>query len=97
MNINDTTAVGSYPSGASPYGALDMAGDVFEWVADWISTTYYQNSPSNDPKGPESGDSHGDRGGSWKDEEWYVRSAYRGWDARVYGGDDIGFRCAAAP
>ena len=39
--VGDTTRVGSYPAGASPYGVLDMAGNVAEWVADWYSDTYY--------------------------------------------------------
>jgi formylglycine-generating enzyme required for sulfatase activity len=42
----DTTPVGSYESGKSPYGLYDMAGNVWEWVSDWYDETYYQNSPS---------------------------------------------------
>jgi formylglycine-generating enzyme required for sulfatase activity len=43
--VGDTTQVGSYPTGASPYGALDMAGNVFEWVHDWFDDYYYSDSP----------------------------------------------------
>jgi len=56
--------VGSFPSGASPYGALDMAGSVFEWVADWYSPTYYSSSPTSNPTGPASGTNHVIRGGT---------------------------------
>jgi formylglycine-generating enzyme required for sulfatase activity len=47
-----TTDVGSHLEGASPYGALDMAGSVREWVADWYDHEYYQDSPGNNPLGP---------------------------------------------
>lgn len=57
--------VGSYPNGASPYGALDMAGNVWEWVADWYDAAYYQNSPSSNPLGPASGTYRVSRGSSW--------------------------------
>jgi formylglycine-generating enzyme required for sulfatase activity len=44
MTVKATTAVGSYPSGASPYGVHDMAGNVWEWVADWFDATYYTSA-----------------------------------------------------
>ncbi len=47
--VGDTTEVGKYPNGASPYGAFDMAGDVWQWTADWFNPTYYQSSPSSNP------------------------------------------------
>jgi serine/threonine-protein kinase len=73
----DTTAVGSYPSGASPYGALDMAGNVWEWVADWYDANYYKNSPARNPTGPTSGQSRVVRGGSWGSSATSVRAAAR--------------------
>jgi formylglycine-generating enzyme required for sulfatase activity len=89
-----TAPVGSYPAGASPYGALDMAGNVWEWVADWYDSGYYAASPESNPKGLASGDERVLRGGSWDSNEAYVRAANR---AR-YPPDgttlNVGFRCA---
>ena len=66
--VGDTTEVGRYPNGASPYGALDMAGSVWEWVNDWYDKDYYPNSPRANPQGATSGSSCGG-GGSWGDNQ----------------------------
>ncbi len=93
-NKGDTTAVGSYPSGASPYGALDMAGNVGEWVADWWGETYYQNASAQNPQGPSSGIDRVLRGGSWNDDRRSVRAADRSKNAPGNGYLRFGFRCA---
>jgi serine/threonine-protein kinase len=92
-----TVEVGSLPKGASPYGALDMAGNVWEWVADWYDAGYYSKSPAENPGGPASGEYRVLRGGSWLYIEGGVRSA----DRRGYSPDDasnhfFGFRCASS-
>ncbi len=107
----DTTRVGSFPTGASPFGALDMAGNVWEWVNDFYSPTYYGNAPSQNPQGPTAG-VNGPRkvirGGSWADPYKELRVSNRGYalapdltadsKSAAYMGeanDKIGFRCAA--
>jgi formylglycine-generating enzyme required for sulfatase activity len=93
-SVGDTTKVGKYPNGASPYGALDMAGNVEEWVADWYDSSYYDKSPIFNPPGLASGTDRVLRGGAWDVSVISVRSAYR------FGADPsvtnvfIGFRCA---
>lgn len=91
----DTTRVGSYPSGASPYGALDMAGNVWEWVWDWFGQTYYETTPFRNPPGPSSGSEHVIRGGAWYNKFYYLRTTNRGTSADPHSmGNRIGFRCA---
>jgi formylglycine-generating enzyme required for sulfatase activity len=85
---------GSLPQGASWCGALDMAGNVWEWVSDWWSDDYYARSPAENPQGPESGDVRIGRGGSWYDTAWHVRSAYRkGLSPSSYRIHWVGVRC----
>ncbi len=90
--VGDTTEVGKYPNGASPYGALDMAGEVWQWVNDWYDSNYYSNSPSSDPLGPASGQYRVLRGGTWY--RHLVRSANRDGGAPTDTSDGVGFRCS---
>lgn len=89
-----TSLVGNYPSGTSTYGAVDMAGNAWEWVNDWFSDTYYSQSPTSNPPGPASGEKRVLRGGSWLSDAHNVRSANRGRAAPDTRLGDIGFRCA---
>jgi eukaryotic-like serine/threonine-protein kinase len=97
--VGDTSAVGGYPAGASPYGALDMAGNVWEWVNDWWQSDYYSGSPYSNPPGPTSGTYKVFRGGSWSSDWYYLRVAsrlsyYYVPDVRY---SDLGFRCGLSP
>ena len=95
--IGGTTAVGSYPDGVSPYGMLDMAGNVSEWVADWIDEKYYDYSPLENPQGPSSGTFRVLRGGNFYFTEWGSRSTIR-WGVPPEAKDAyFGFRCALSP
>jgi serine/threonine-protein kinase len=91
--VGDTSRVGSYPSGASPYGVMDMGGNVFEWVNDWYSSNYYSVSPSNNPQGPATGTYRVLRGGSWFYYDDVVRAARRNIVLPDDWFDDSGFRC----
>lgn len=90
----DTAPVGSYPDGVSSYGALDMAGNVWEWTADWYDSEYYQNSPAKNPQGSSSGDARVLRGGSWFNVGFLVRAANRSSFAPSNRDLNVGFRCA---
>jgi len=88
----DTAPVGSYPGGASWCGALDMAGNVWEWVADWYGD--YPSGVQTNPLGPATGDHKVLRGASWNDDSSGVYCAVRLKHGTVYGSDHVGFRCA---
>jgi formylglycine-generating enzyme required for sulfatase activity len=109
--VGDTSRVGSYAIGASPFGALDMGGNVWEWVADYYQPKYYKESPSVNPPGPEDGGLNHlrvIRGGSFQDNLFDLRTSNRGYEVgpnptklpnedAYYGRSSvkIGFRCAS--
>ncbi|MFZ5903220.1 MAG: SUMF1/EgtB/PvdO family nonheme iron enzyme [Chloroflexota bacterium] len=93
----DTAPVDAYPSGASVYGIFNLAGNVWEWVADWYDSSYYANSPYENPPGPSSGEYRAARGGSWSGDGDVLRPAGRGRGVPSYSDDALGFRCALSP
>jgi formylglycine-generating enzyme required for sulfatase activity len=94
--VGDTSEVGSYPLGISGFGALDMAGNVVEWVNDWYADDYYSHSPYENPQGPDSGDFRVLRGGSWSSNSEWLTVASRSW-SQPASLNVIGFRCAFSP
>ncbi len=88
--------VGSYPDGRSPFGAYDMAGNVWEWVADWFGETYYADSATANPLGPDEGTERVVRGGSWFDTGNFTSGLIRFPSAPENADKTIGFRCATS-
>jgi formylglycine-generating enzyme required for sulfatase activity len=95
--VGDTSAVGSYPEGISPYGIYDLAGNVWEWVADWYDANYYTSSPSRNPAGPAMGTRRVLRGGSWYDYEYHLRASLRLRNGPDLWNNYVGFRCSRSP
>ncbi|HSH04871.1 MAG TPA: bifunctional serine/threonine-protein kinase/formylglycine-generating enzyme family protein [Anaerolineae bacterium] len=92
-----TAPVGSFPTGRSWINADDMAGNVWEWVNDWYSDTYYPNSPVTNPTGPTIGASHPLRGGAWSRNIRHTRSSVRVENVSGFVFTATGFRCAQSP
>jgi formylglycine-generating enzyme required for sulfatase activity len=93
-NVNDgfaeTSPVGSYPAGASPFGVEDMAGNVWEWCLDYYES--YKGGERANPRGPQHGTQRVYRGGSWKSRFASLRATSRGYNQPAYASNDVGFR-----
>jgi formylglycine-generating enzyme required for sulfatase activity len=87
-----TSPVGIFPGGKSIYGCFDMAGNVWEWCADWYGSDYYKNSPHKNPIGPKSGTDRVLRGGGCRDIAENVRCADRVVSVPLYRSVCAGFR-----
>src|SRR5262249_49343065 len=83
------TEVGSYRPNA--FGLYDVHGNVWEWCHDFYAQDPYRRVPRLDPRGPDEGTYRLLRGGSWKNEGYYLRSSHRGWSTAD---ERIGFRVA---
>jgi formylglycine-generating enzyme required for sulfatase activity len=88
------TNVGRYEPGKTPDGVYDLAGNLWEWVADWYDPTYYQFSVRDNPKGPSAGPLRALRGGAWNNDSKAIRSSNRAGYAPDARRNDVGFRCA---
>ena len=87
-----TTAVGSFPSGGSPYGVMDMAGNVAEWTSDWFQP--YPGYPGGDGEAQYFGEKYRViRGGGWFSGKQLVRTTERSASSETLASDDVGFRC----
>ena len=96
-NLRGAVPVGSYPFGASPYGILDMAGNVEEWVNDWYDPRYYglPEAGGLNPQGPPSGTQKVLRGGSWATMPFFTRTVHRRSLEPDRQSISAGFRCVA--
>jgi formylglycine-generating enzyme len=76
-------------------GLFDMAGNVYEWIADYYDSTYYARSPTVDPRGPVTGVGHVVRGGGWGYYPSHLRLSFRGvFESEGFWTATVGFRCA---
>jgi formylglycine-generating enzyme required for sulfatase activity len=92
-NPGRVVSVGSYSAGASPYGALDLAGNVQEWVADWYLDKYYASAPNKNPQGPSKGEYRVIRGGSFGSPATQIETTDRKFGIPTMYGRALGFRC----
>jgi formylglycine-generating enzyme required for sulfatase activity len=91
--VGDTDRVGRRPAGQSPYGAFDMAGNVWEWTADWYDANAYRTSLVQDPTGPDSGTLKVLRGGCWVSGASSLRTTCRKPELPNSWAPNVGFRC----
>ena len=86
--------VGDHPLGRSPAGIHDLAGNLYEWVSDWYDDAFYATPPTRNPRGPVEGTTKGQRGGSYINSPYRLRSAFRTKADPTEHDPHVGFRCA---
>jgi len=91
--FSEAAPVGNYPEGASYYGILDMAGNVWEWTHDWFNAGYYQSSSESNPPGPAGGTTRVARGGSWYNPIDGIQTVVRNYYQPIRAYSTLGFRC----
>ncbi len=92
----DTSPVGNYPAGASPYGVMDMSGNVWEWTGTIIKPYPYDPSDGRENLDAPTVDERAWRGGPWKNSAWWMRSTVRYRSVPWYSWETLGFRCASS-
>ncbi len=95
--VGDVAEVGKYNKGVSPFNLFDMAGNVWEWVADWYDDTYYASTPLENPLGPDSGTFRIVRGGAWSNGAGSIRTTTRGRNLPNKSYNYVGLRCVRLP
>ncbi|WP_447975219.1 formylglycine-generating enzyme family protein [Nitrospira sp. Kam-Ns4a] len=89
-----TLPVTALEAGATPTGILHLAGNVWEWVADWYDPAAYAAAPAKNPKGPAAGEYKVTRGGSWLNHRHFLRTTARDGSRPLMRNHGTGFRCA---
>jgi formylglycine-generating enzyme len=86
--------IGNRDKGTSPYGVHDLAGNLYEWVTDWYDEEFYTQTPSSNPRGPGEGTAKVQRGGSYINQPYRLRAAFRTKGDPTEHDPHVGFRCA---
>jgi len=86
--------IGQRDKGASPYGVHDLAGNLYEWVADWYDEGFYTPLPTLNPRGPVAGTAKVQRGGSYINGPYRLRASFRTKGDPTEHDPHVGFRCA---
>ena len=86
--------IGNREKGRSPYGVHDLAGNLYEWTTDWYDEESYKKIPAINPHGPAEGAAKVQRGGSYTNTSYRLRSSFRTKGDPTEHEPNVGFRCA---